>query len=102
VRRERALAVGDVEGYWTGAPDLAVEVLAPNDLATEVEEKVADWLAHGTRLVLVVNQDRRAVAIHHPGQPVRHLTERDDLDGEDVVPGWRLAVREVFALGELS
>lgn len=99
MRRERADEIGDEEGYVPGAPDLAVEVISPNDLYAEVEEKVADWLEHGTRMVLVINPRRRrqTVAVHHPGEPVRVLREGDMLDGGDVLPGWRLPVRELFA-----
>ena len=96
VRRERLEGAGRVRGYWDGAPDLAVEVISPNDLYTEVDEKVAEWLEHGTRLVFVANPRRRTVAVHRPGQPVRILSENDTLDGEDVVPGWTLPTRELF------
>src|SRR5216684_2130840 len=40
LRRERVEATGRERGYWPGAPDLAVEVISPNDLSTEVDEKV--------------------------------------------------------------
>nr|MBA3793793.1 Uma2 family endonuclease [Rubrobacter sp.] len=63
VRRERVEAVGEVEGYWPEAPDLAVEVVSPNDLFAEVEEKVADWLAAGTRVILVVNPRARTAVV---------------------------------------
>jgi Uma2 family endonuclease len=97
VRRERVEATGRLSGYRPGAPDLVVEVISPNDRYTEVDEKVAEWLEHGARLVFVVNPRRRTVAAHRPGQPVRVLGEGDTLDGEDVVPGWTLAVRDLFA-----
>jgi Uma2 family endonuclease len=83
-------------GYFNGAPDLAVEVISPNDLYTEVEEKVAEWLEHGTRLVFVVNSRRRTVAVHRPGRPVMILGMDDTLSGEDVVPGWSMAIRDLF------
>ncbi len=97
ISRERATAAGEVAGYWPGAPDLAVEVVSPNDSYTEVAEKVATWLEHGTRMVIVVDPRRRAVAIHRSLNHVRHLTVDDVIDGEDVVPGWRMAVRDLFA-----
>jgi Uma2 family endonuclease len=97
VCRERLLEADPERGYYPGAPDLAVEVISPNDLYTEVEEKVAEWLAHGTRLVFVVNPRQRTVAVHRPGRDVRILGIDDSLDGEDVVPGWTLAVRDLFA-----
>lgn len=96
VRRERLSELGPVRGYFPGAPDLAVEVISPNDLYTEVDEKVAEWLEHGTRLVFVVNPRRRTVAVHRPGQPVRVLGADDVLDGDDIVPGWTLPVRDLF------
>ncbi len=96
VRRERVEATGRLRGYWPGAPDLVVEVISPNDLYTEVVEKVAEYIEHGARLVFVVNPRRRTVAEHRPGEPVRELTVEDTLDGHDVVPGWSLAVRDLF------
>lgn len=84
-------------GYWQGAPDLVVEVISPNDRYTEVDDKVADWLAHGARMVLVVNPRWRTVLVHRPGAPPRPLSENDTLDGEDVVAGWQLPVREIFS-----
>jgi Uma2 family endonuclease len=59
VRQERIEAVGETEGYWPGAPDLAVEVVSPNDRFAEVEEKVTDWLAAGTRMMLIANPRAR-------------------------------------------
>jgi len=96
IRQERIPAGLSRRGYFPGAPDLAVEVISPNDLYTEVDEKVGEWLEHGTLLVFVVNPRRRTVAIHRPGQSVRILGIDDTLDGEDVVPGWSLAVRDLF------
>ena len=96
VRRERVEDSGRVRGYWAGAPDLAVEVISPSDLYAEVDEKVAEYLEHGARLVFVVNPRRRTVAEHRPGEPVRVLTVEDTLDGHDVVPGWSLPVRDLF------
>lgn len=96
IRRERIPSGLSRRGYFPGPPDLAVEVISPNDLYTEVDEKVAEWLEHGTRLVFVVNPRRRTVAVHRPGQRVQILGIDDALDGEDVVPGWKLPLRELF------
>ena len=97
IRREKVPETGEPTGFWTIPPDLAVEVLSPNDRYTEVAEKVAEWLAFGVRLVLVVDPRPRTVAVHRPNAPVRILNEDDTLDGEDVVPGWSLPVRAIFA-----
>jgi Uma2 family endonuclease len=97
VSRDRLAALGDPERYGLGAPDLAVEVLSPNDRPGEVAKKVADWLASGTRLLWVADPRRRSVTEHRPGVPLRVLGQDDWLDGQDVVPGWRLSVRALFA-----
>ncbi|MBA2511959.1 MAG: Uma2 family endonuclease [Actinomycetota bacterium] len=96
VRRERVEAVGEVEGYWPEAPDLAVEVVSPNDLFAEVEEKVADWLAAGTRVILVVNPRARTAVVRLSEKVARILSEEEILDGGQVVPGWTLSVADVF------
>lgn len=96
VSRERADAAGDVTGYWPGAPDLAVEVISPNDAYGEVAEKADTWMAHGARMVIVVDPRRRAIAVHRSPTAVRHSTIDDTLDGEDGVPGWEVSVRNLF------
>lgn len=97
VRRERVEAAGLVAGYWPGPPDLAVEVISPHDRYTEVEEKVADWLASGVQLVVLVNPRNRTVTRRAPGQDPVILTEQDTLTGDPAVPGWQMAVRDIFA-----
>ena len=97
VGRERIEAVGEVEGYWPGAPDLAVEVISPNDSHVEVEEKVFDWLEAGTKMVLAVNPRRRSVTVYRSQSDITILTGTDVLDGGDVVPGFQLTLREIFA-----
>jgi Uma2 family endonuclease len=97
VRRERLEMVGEVEGYWTGAPDLAVEVISPNDSHVEVEEKVFDWLEAGTEVVLAINPRRRSVTLYRSQSDITILTGTDVLDGGDVVPSFQLALQEIFA-----
>lgn len=93
----RLAEVGDVANYFLGSPDLVIEIISPTDRYAEVEEKVAEWLEHGARLVFDVNPRNRTVNVHRPGQPRRTLGIDDVLDGEDVVPGWSQPVRELFA-----
>lgn len=96
VRQERIEAVGDIEGYWPGAPDLAVEVVSRHDLYTEVEAKVIDWLEAGARMVVVVNPRKRTATVYRSLTEIVILTEQDTLTGGDVVPGWSLPVRDIF------
>ena len=97
VRAERADSVNRrARGFFPGPPDLAVEVISPNDRLTEVNEKVADWLAAGTLAVVVVNPRNLTVRIHRSPTDVVVLNEGDVLEVQDVVPGWRMAVSEIF------
>lgn len=96
IRRDRLTEPRGRRGFFHGAPDLAVEVIPPNDLYTEVDEKVAEWLVYGAALMFVVNPRRQTAAVHRPGQPIRVLTVDDEMCGEDVVPGWSQSVRELF------
>ena len=96
VRREREEEVGEIHGYFPGPPDLAIEVISPNDIYREVDEKVQDWLDAGTRMVIVINPRRRDATVHLPNEDPVTLTEEDILDGGDVVPGWTMPIREIF------
>jgi len=98
VRRERVVAVGEVEGFWPGAPDLAVEVVSPSDSFADVEEKVFDWLDAGSRAVIVVNPKKRSVTVYRSVRDVRVLNEDEPLSVEDVVPGWSVPLHRLFTL----
>ena len=97
VSRERFDSIGDVESFFPGPPDLAIEVISPSDRYTEVAEKVENWLSVGTRMVIVVDSRRRVVGVHVPGKEPVTLQEHDTLDGGDVVPGWSMPVTDIFA-----
>jgi Uma2 family endonuclease len=96
VSRQRLEAVGEIEGYWPGAPDVAVEGISPADRYTDVEDKVVEWLEAGSRMVLVVNPRQQSVTVYHSRTDIVRLTEEDTLDGGNVVPGWQLPIIEVF------
>jgi Uma2 family endonuclease len=96
VRQERLDEVGEVEGYWPGAPDLVVEVVSPGDGYTEVEEKVFDWLEAGAGMVVVVNPRTRALTVYRSQGDIEVLKEGAVLDGGEVVPGWQVPVADLF------
>ena len=96
VSRGRVPESGIPKKFWPGAPDLAVEVLSPGDTAEEVEEKVEDWLSAGARAVWVVSPKRRGVSVYRSMTDVTRLSESGEIDGGDVVPGFRCKVSEIF------
>lgn len=84
------------KGFFPGPPDLAVEVLSPEDRASEVLAKVGDWLEAGCRLVWVVDPRTRTVTVYRGLSEVRVLRNGETLSGEDVVPGFSAPVSRVF------
>ncbi|WOB43402.1 Uma2 family endonuclease [Thermoleptolyngbya oregonensis NK1-22] len=84
------------KGFFQGAPDLAVEVLSPSNTVEEIHDKIVEYFENGTRLVWVIHPDEQYVLIYHSPSPDRLLRLQDALDGESVVPGFSLAVAELF------
>lgn len=83
--------------FFPGGPDLAVEIRSAADRPGEIEEKVADYRAAGTRLVWVVDPFSRLVTIHRLAEPVPEVrTTSQDLDGEEVIPGFRRSIAELL------
>jgi len=97
IQQARIDPQAEPEGYWHGTPDLAVEVVSPNDLYTEVDAKVTDWLDAGTRMVIVINPRKHTVTVYRSLTHIMVLREPDILDGDDVVPGWSLPIAAIFS-----
>lgn len=83
-------------GFAPVPPDLAVEVLSPSESPRHVADKVAEYLEAGVRLVWVIDPESRTAAAYRSLTRVRTVAERDALDGEDVLPGLRLPLAELF------
>ncbi len=96
VSRERAVQQRRPEGYFEGAPDLAVEVVSPGDRDEEVQRKVMDYLEAGTKLVWIVRPRTETVTVYRSLTDIRVLTKEETLDGGDLLPGFQLSVGEIF------
>ena len=83
-------------GFFPGPPDFAVEVVSVNDTFTAVHEKALCWLEHGTRLVWVVDPKAQRVTVYRSVGDVAVFGVLDTLGGGDVLPGFSVAVRELF------
>ena len=84
------------DDFWPGAPDLAVEVVWPNDGAGEVAEKVDEWLAAGCAAVWVIDPELKTVTIYRPNAGVELKAIGETVIGDPVVPGFSCAVDEIF------
>lgn len=96
IARERTDAIGWPRGYWPGPPDLAIEVVSPNDRHSDVEGKALDWLAAGARAVVVVDPPRRSATVYRARDDIRVRTADEALDLGDVVPGFAPRVTELL------
>jgi Uma2 family endonuclease len=97
ISKKRADEVGRTVKFWPGAPDLAVEVVSPSDTFHEVQDKALEWLAAGATAVLVLDPAKQTAALYRgKGDAHVHNTE-ETLDLSDAVPGFSVAVAELFA-----
>jgi len=83
-------------GYPGWAPDLAVEVLAHDDHPAETLEKIAQWLKAGVRLVWVVDSERQTARVYRADGSEALLGPKEMLDGEDVLPGFRCPLADLW------
>jgi Uma2 family endonuclease len=93
---ERVPADGMPEGLVDFHPDLAVEIISPNDVHDKVGEKVLEYLEAGVRQVWLVSQKLRSITIFRSLTDVQVFTEDNDLVSEDLLPGFRCSLREIF------
>jgi Uma2 family endonuclease len=87
---------GRHRGFFDGPPDLAVEVLSPDDRPGDVTAKVHDWLLAGCRAVWVVDPNSATVSVYRGPHGATLLKAGDALSDDGLLPGFRLPVAEVF------
>ena len=83
-------------GFPALAPDLAVEVLSPDDRPGDVLAKVAAWLNAGAKLVWVVDPARRLARVYRSDGSETAVSAEGSLDGEDVLPGFSCPLASVL------
>jgi len=88
------------KGWAKVPPDLAVEVVSPNDVVDELDEKVTDYKKVGVPLIWVIYLRSRTVMVYRGDGSVSLLHEADELSGEDIIPGFCGPVREILPRSE--
>ena len=103
IRLRPALARARAGTFRLSAPDLAVEILSESNTPAEMERKLREYFAAGTRLVWYADPVARSVTVYTSPEGSTVLREDDTLHGNDVLPGFRLPIREWFErAGELA
>lgn len=97
IARENLPEKAPDEAFWPGAPDLAVEVLSPDNRPREVKEKSEAWIAAGVKLLWVVDPKMETMTVYRSASDVETKTGSDFLDGGEVVHDFRCTVADIFA-----
>ena len=97
VARNRMPQGAAAERFAELAPDLAVEVLSPEDTASEIQRKVEEYLAAGARLVWIVDPSNQRVTTYRSLQDIKILSVEQQLDGGDILPGFTVQIAQIFA-----
>ena len=95
VTKERIDSLSETIGFFPGAPDLAVEVISPNDTYTQVADKALDWLRAGTQMVIVIDPNQQT-AIYKDLDDIVIRTKNQTIDGGTLLPGWSLSLKDLF------
>ncbi len=97
VRQDRIPSEDQRHKFAELGPDLVVEVVSPNDRPAEIEEKVREYLEAGVRLIWIAHPGTRTVQEYRPSAERRDCSSSDELDGYDVLPGFKCEVAAFFA-----
>ena len=82
--------------YLPLCPDLVMETVSPSDTRREIALKTEAWLRYGARMVWILDPSERTVTVHRPDAPFRVLEVGNTLTGEDVLPGFSIALENIF------
>lgn len=84
------------EKFYPVAPDLAVETISPGNSLDEIQDKIEEYLAAGTKLIWIVYPKQKMIQVHRRNNAINVLRAADELDGEDVLPNFRVKLSEIF------
>lgn len=98
VSQERLTKAGITEKFAEFPPDLAVEVLSPEDKASETQRKIEEYLTGGVPLIWIVEPTTETVTVYRSHQDVKVFAGNQELDGGEIIPGFRIRVSEIFAV----
>lgn len=85
------------EAYWSVAPGLIVEVLSPGNTAAEINRKLSEFFAAGCKLAWVIDPDEKSAKVYTSAKRFKELDSSGVLDGGKVLPGFKLALADLFA-----
>lgn len=96
VRAERAPSGEEARRFFDGAPDLAVEIISPSESRNDIFRKIGEYFEAGAQQVWIVQPMNRTVTVYHSMDRVRTYEPDEELEGGDLLPGFRCAVSDIF------
>jgi len=96
ISKERLEEAGEVNGYWQGPPDLAVEVFSPGYGTSKVSKRISRWFGFGTKQVWIVNLKQSTVTIYRSESDMTTFSGSDYLEAPDLLPGFRISLDRIF------
>jgi len=97
VANERLPPEGLTPGWWEGSPDLVVEIISPSQTFRGTASRVREYLLAGARLVWIAEPKTRSVTVYTPDGSAHTLGPDEEIDGGDLLPGFRCRVAELFS-----
>jgi Uma2 family endonuclease len=82
--------------FFPGAPDLAIEILSPNNSRSEIDARLRDFFSSGTQIAWIINPDTASVEICHSLTRRSLIGPGGQLDGEHLLPGFRYPIADLF------
>lgn len=89
---------GEPESKWNLAPDLAVEIISPNDIYSEVEDKIYEYFQAGVKQGWIISSEHKTLTAYSSPTQVSILKENDELTCEDLLPGFKLNLKDIFKM----
>ena len=99
MRMDKFLQIKNLDKFYSGAPNLAVEVISPSETFQDEQEKIEDYLASGVEMIWIVRPKQTTITVYRPQHELTVLRIGDSLDGADVIPGFTCSVEDI--LGDL-
>ncbi len=96
ISKKRLKEVAEVEGYWQGAPDLAIEVYSPGYRPGKINERISRLFNAGTKQVWIVHLKHSTVTIYRSVSDATTFSGSDYLESPDLFPGFRISVDRIF------
>ncbi len=94
---EKLAEIKNVNKFYDGTPDLAIEVISPSETYNDVQGKLEDYLSAGVKMVWIIRPENKTVTTYRTLSDFKILRESEELNGEEVLPNFKCNLTDIFA-----